>query len=134
MAVLTPISESSLGHLAQIAKTNAIAGAVAGVALGVVQGIISVRHSRLQDRHDVMVEGLTYVGTGAVLGVLSATTTALAGVAVAAIAGRGVLEIAVPLVASTVATSTAHKPVENLVRSWSDGAVNGLKRTSEVPA
>jgi len=128
------ILQSRLRHLARIAKTHAIAGAAAGVALGVVHGIISVRHSRLRDRYDVMAEGLTHVGTGAVLGALAATTTALAGVSVAAIGGRGVVAIAVPLVASTVATGSAHKPVERLVRSWSEDVVKGLKRTSQRQA
>ncbi len=71
-------------------KTNAIAGAAAGVALCVVQGIISVRQSRLRDHYDVDVvaERLTHIGTGAILGVLAATSTALAGVSVAAVAER----------------------------------------------
>jgi len=129
-----PVLESPLRYLAQTAKTHAIAGAAAGVALGAVHGIISVRHSRLRDRYDVAAEGLTHVGTGAVLGLLAATTTALAGVSVAAFAGRGILAIAVPLVASTVATGSAHKPVERLVRSWSEDVVEGLKRTLERQA
>jgi cobalamin biosynthesis protein CobD/CbiB len=115
--------------LAQIAKTNAIAGTAAGVAVGVIDSIISVRQSPPRDRYDVLVQGLTSVGTGAVLGALAATVTALAGVSVAAIAGRGALAIAVPMVATTVATDSAHKPVERLVRSWSEDVVKGLKRT-----
>lgn len=125
----TPIFKSPLGELAQIAKTNAIAGTAAGVAVGVIDSIISVRQSPPQDRYDVLVQGLTSVGTGAVLGALAATVTALAGVSVAAIAGRGALAIAVPMVATTVATDSAHKPVERLVRSWSEDVVKGLKRT-----
>ncbi len=129
MAII--VSETPLRNLLQIAKTNAIAGASAGVAMGVIQGMVSVRQSRLQDRYDVAAEGLTYVGTGAILGALAATVTALAGVSVAAIAGRGILSIAVPLVASTVATGSAHKPTERLVRSWSEDAVNRLKWSLE---
>lgn len=125
----TYVSTSPLSDLAQTAKTHAIAGASAGVALGVVHGLISVRQSRLRDGYDVAAEALTHVGTGAVLGALAATVTVLAGVSVAAIAGRGMLTIAVPLVASTVATGSAHQPVERLVRSWSDDVVKGLRRT-----
>jgi len=129
--VLTHISESHLRHLAQTAKTQAIAGAAAGVALGVVHGIISMRDRQLRDRYDVAAEGLTHVGTGAILGVLAATSAAVAGVTVAAIAGRGVLAIAVPLVASTVVTGSAHQPIDRLVRSWSEDVVKCLKRTLE---
>ena len=94
--MLKQILKSPWGHLTQTVKTNAIAGAAAGVALGVIHGIISVRPSQLRDRYDFAAEGLTHVGTGAILGLLAATTTALAGVAVAAFAGRGILAIAVP--------------------------------------
>ncbi len=57
-----------LNQLVQTAKTHAIAGASAGVAVGIVHGVIAVRNSQLRDRYDVMAEGLTHVGTGAVLG------------------------------------------------------------------
>ena len=130
----TPVSASPMGHLVEIAKTNAIAGASAGVAMGVIHSVISARQSPPRDRYDVVAEGLTSVGTGAVLGALAATVTALAGVSVAAIAGRGTLAIAVPMVATTVATNSAHKPVERLVRSWSEDVVKGLKRTLEREA
>ena len=123
------ISDSSLRQLGQIAKTNAIAGASAGVAIGVIHSIISVRRSPPRDRYEVVAEGLTSVGTGAVLGALAATVTALAGVSVAAIAGRGALSIAVPMVATTVATHSAEKPVERWVRSWSEDVAKGLRRT-----
>lgn len=129
-----PVSESPLRNLAQIAKTNAVAGASAGVAMGVIYGLISVHQSRLRDRYDVATEALTHVGTGAVLGALAGTATALAGVSVAAVAGRGILAIAAPLIASTVATGSAHAPVERLVRSWSEDVVKGLKRTLERQA
>ena len=130
----TPISDSPLGQLPQIAKTNAIAGASAGVALGVIHSIVSVRKGPPRDRYDVVAQGLTSVGTGAALGALAATVTALAGVSVAAIAGRGALAIAVPMIATTVATNSAHKPVKRLVRSWSEDVVKGLKRTLEREA
>jgi cobalamin biosynthesis protein CobD/CbiB len=129
-----PISDSHLMQLTQIAKTNAIAGASAGVAIGVIHSIVSVRQSPPRDRYGVVAQGLTSVGTGAVLGALAATVTALAGVSVAAIAGRGALAIAVPMVATTVATNSAHKPVERLVRSWSEDVAKGLKRTLEREA
>lgn len=123
------VSTNSLRHFTETAKTHAIAGAAAGVAVGVIHGIISVRHSQLRDRYDVAAEGLTQVGTGAVLGALAATVTALAGVSIGAVAGRGILSIAVPLVASTVVTNSVHKPVERAVRSWSEDVAEGLKRS-----
>lgn len=129
-----PVLQSPLTHLAQTAKTHAIAGAAAGVALGVVHGIISARHSRLRDRYDVAAEGLTHVGTGAVLGLLAATTSALAGVSVAAFAGRGILAIAAPMVASHVVTGSAHGRVARWVRSWSEDVVKGLRQTSQRQA
>jgi hypothetical protein len=67
-----PISDSPLGQLPQIAKTNAIAGASAGVAIGVIHSIISVRKSPPRDRYEVVAQGLTSVGTGAALGALAA--------------------------------------------------------------
>ena len=121
------ISKSPLGHLAQTAKNHAIAGAAAGVAVGVLDGIISLRQSKFEDRYDVAAEGLTLIGTGAILGVMAATVTALAGISVGAVAGRGILAIAVPMVASTLVTDSAHKRVERSVRSWSEHFVDGLK-------
>ena len=128
--MLTFISTSPQGDFAQTVKTQAIAGAVAGVALGVIHGVISVRYSQLRDRYDVLGEGLTHAGTGAILGVLGGASAAFAGVSVAPIAGRGAVAIAAPLVASAVVTSSAHKPVERLVRSWSRSVVSGLRRIS----
>ena len=126
--MLKQISKSPWGPLTQTLKTHAIAGAAAGVALSIINGIISVRPSQLRDRYDFAAEGLTHVGTGAILGVLAATVTALAGVSVGAIAGRGILAIAVPMVASTVVIDSAHKRVARLVRSWSEDVVKGLKQ------
>ena len=133
-AMLEQIPKSTWVHLAQTAKTNAIAGAVAGVALGVIQGAISMRRSQLRDRYDFAAEGLTHVGTGAILGLLSGTTTAFAGVAAAAVAGRGIVAIAVPLVASNLVTGIAHKPVSRLARTWSEGVVKGRNRASPPQA
>ncbi len=61
----------------------------------------------------------------------AATTTALAGVAVA---GRGILAIAVPLFASNLATSIAHKPAKRLARAWSEDVVKGRNRPSQPKA
>ena len=122
------ISQGRLGHLAQTAKTHAIGGAAAGIAVGVIDGLVSVRDRQIRDRYDAAAEGLTHIGTGAILGVMAATVTALAGVSVAAIAGRGVLAIALPMVASTVATDMAHGRVQRLVRAWSEDFVRGLKQ------
>jgi len=132
--MLEHISTSPWGHLTQTVKINAIAGAAAGVALGVIHGIISVHPSQLRDRYDFAAEGLTHVGTGAILGLLSATTTALAGVAVGPVAGRGILAIAVPLVASNLVTGIAHKPANRLARAWSEDVVKGRKRPSQPQA
>ena len=130
--MLEQISESPWGHLTQTMKANAIAGAAAGIALSVIHGIISVRPSQLQDRYDFAAEGLTHVGTGAILGLLAATTTALAGVAVA---GRGIiLAIAVPMVASSLATSIAHKPATRFARALSEDVVKGRNRPSQPQA
>ena len=59
----------------------------------------------------MVAEGLTHVATGAVLGALTATVTAAAGV--------------------SVATGSAHEPVERVVRGWSHDVVTGLRRTLE---
>ena len=129
--MLTSTPMSSLGQLLQTAKTHAVAGASVGLAIGVVHGVIAVRRNPPKDRYDMVAEGLTHVATGAVLGALAATVTAAAGVSVAAVAGRGILTIAAPLVASTVATGSAHEPVERVVRGWSHDVVTGLRRTLE---
>ncbi len=129
--MVTDISSGYLKTLVQTAKTHAIAGASAGVALGIVHGVISVQERQLRDRYDMAAEGLTHVGTGAILGVIGAMATALAGVSVAAITGRRIVAIAVPLVASAAITSGAHDPVERWVRSRSDDIVAALKRTLE---
>ena len=130
--MLPDMSDISLKQLAQTAKTTAIAGAAAGVTMGLVRGIISVRRSRLRDPYDVAVEGLTHIGTGAILGVLGASASALAGVSVAASAGRGILTIAVPMAASMVVTSSAHERVHNIARTWSERFVIGLKPPSNA--
>lgn len=122
-AMLEQISRAHWEQLAQTAKTNAIAGAVAGVALGVIHGAVSVRRSQLRDGYEFAAEGLTLVSTGAILGLLSGTTAALAGVTTAAVAGRGILALAVPLVASNLATGFAREPVNRLARTWSEGVV-----------
>ncbi len=129
--MLEQVSRAHWEQLAQTAKTNAIAGAVAGVALGVIYGAISVRRSQLRDGYDFAAEGLTHVSTGAILGILSGTTTALAGVTAAAITGRGILSIAVPLVASNLVTGIAREPVNRLARAWSEGVVKGGNRPSQ---
>lgn len=126
--MLKQISEGLSGPLTQSVKTNAIAGAAAGIALSLIHGIISVRPSQLQDRYDFAAEGLTHVGTGAILGLLAATTTVLAGVAVA---GRGMLTIAVPIVASSLVTSIAHKPTNRFARALIEDVVKGRNRPSQ---
>ena len=129
--MLKQISESSWGQLTQTVKTNVIAGAAAGIALSVMHGIISVRPSQLQDRYDFAAEALTHVGTGAILGLLAATSTALAGIAVA---GRSILVIAVPMVASSLVTSIAHKPANRFARALSEDVVKGRNRPSQTRA
>ena len=124
------ISQSRLGDLVQTAKTHAIGGAAAGIAVVVIHGLVSVRNRQIRDRYAVATEGLTYIGTGAILGVMAATITALAGVSVAAIAGRGVLAVAVPMVASTLVTDRAHERVQRSVRAWSEEFVQGLSRST----
>ena len=126
--MLIYVSTSPGGNLAQTAKTQALAGASAGLVLGVIHSVNSVRQSQIRDRYDVAAEGLTQVGTGAILGLLGATSAAVVGVYVAPIVGRGILAIAVPLVASAAITSSVHKPAERLVRAWSEAVVKGLKR------
>ena len=126
--MLTYISISPQIDFAQTAKTQAIVGALAGLTLGVIHGVTSARDSQPRGRHDVAVEGLTHAGTGAILGLLGGTTTALAGVLIAPIAGRGILAIAITLVAGAAVTSSAQRPVERLVRSWSQHVVWGVRR------
>lgn len=122
-------SQSSLALLAQTAKTHAIGGASAGLAFGAVQSVIAVHHNRLRNGYDILAEGLTHVGTGAILGVLGAMAASVAGVSVTAITSRRILTVAVPMVASAMVTSGAHQGVYRLVHPWSERAVNGLKRT-----
>jgi hypothetical protein len=126
--MLKQITQGPWGPLTQSVKTNAIAGAAAGIALSLIHGIISVRPSQLHDRYDFAAEGLTHVGTGAILGLLAATTTVLAGVAVA---GRGMLTIAVPIVASSLVTSIAHKPTNRFARALIEDVVKGRNRPSQ---
>ena len=121
-------STSPGGNLVEAAKTSAILGATIGLAAGVFDGILSVRRNRSLDGYDIAADALTHVATGAVLGALGATAAGLAGISLAAVAGRGSLAIAVPLIASAVVTGVAHDPVDRLVRSLSEGAVKGVKR------
>lgn len=129
--VYSPTLQSSLSVLIQTAKTQAIAGAAAGLAYGAVQSIISVRRNQLRDGYDVATEGLAHVSTGAILGCLAAMAASVAGVSVAAIAGRGILSVAAPTVASAIVTSGGYARVDRVVRPWSEGVVNSLKRTMQ---
>ena len=122
------ISKDTLTLLAQTAKTRAISGAAAGLLFGVIQGVISARRNRLRDGYDLVAEGLTHVGNGAILGVLGALTASVVGVSVAAIAGRGVLTLVAPIAASAIVTGGVHTRVDRLVRPWGEGVAYGLKR------
>jgi hypothetical protein len=113
--------------LAQTAKTQAVAGASAGVTLGLIRGVIYVRRRPLRDGYDVAAEGLTQVSIGAILGIFGAMAASVTGVWVAAVAGRGVLSVAIPAVASAMVSGSAHEPVDRLVRPWSEGVINSLK-------
>lgn len=126
-------SKSRLKLLVQTARAQAVAGASAGVALGVFRGIIAVRHKQLRDGYDVAAEGLTHIGTGAILGILGATAASLTGVSVAAITAPGLLTRAAPTVAGTIVSSTAHERIDRLVRPWSNYVIAGLKRTFQGP-
>jgi hypothetical protein len=126
--VLSPFSSDTFKILTQTARTQAFAGAAAGVTVGFVRGIVSVRVNQLQGGRDVLTEGLTQTGAGAILGVLGALAASAAGVTATAIAGRGVLSIAMPMVASAVVTGSAHEEVVRAVRPWSEGFVRGVSR------
>ena len=125
------ILQTPVGHLVQTAETHAIGGAAAGIAVGVIDGLVSVRERQIRDRYDAAAEGLTHIGTGAILGVMAATITALAGVSVAAVAGRGFLAVAVPMVATSLVTDMAHERVQRSVRAWSEDFVQGLKQPAQ---
>jgi hypothetical protein len=103
------------------------------MALGVIRGIVAVRHKQLRDGYDVAAEGLTHVGTGAILGILGATAASVAGVSVAAIAGPGLLTRAAPTVAGTVITGSVQEYVDRFVRPWSYALVTGLKGSFQGP-
>ena len=123
--------QGSVSLIVSTAKTQAIAGATAGATLGVVRSVISVRRKRLKDGYDVLTEGMTQIGIGAALGLVSGMAAGATGVTVAAIAGRSVWTVAAPLVASAIASSLAHERVDRLVRPLSAELVQGLKETLE---
>jgi hypothetical protein len=120
-----------MGLVIETAKTQALAGAAAGATIGILRGIVSVRHHRLQSGYDVLAEGMTEIGVGTVLGILSSVAATATGVTVAAISGRAVLIVAAPLVASAVTSSLAHNRVDRFVRPITEDFVYGLKRASE---
>ena len=120
-----------MGLVIETAKTQALAGAAAGATIGILRSIVSIRRNRFQSGYDVLTEGMTEIGVGTVLGVLSSVAATATGVAVAATVGRGVMMVAAPLVASAVASSLAHNRVDGIVRPMTEDFVNGLKRASE---
>ena len=115
----------------ETAKTQALAGAAAGATIGILRSIVSIRRNRFQNGYDVLAEGMTEIGVGTVLGVLSSVAATATGIAVAATVGRGVMIVAAPLVASAVTSSLAHNRVDRVVRPMTEDFVNGLKRASE---
>jgi hypothetical protein len=120
-------SSSTLQLITQTFKSQAAAGAAAGVSLGVVRGIVTVRRHQLKDGYDVLAEGVTQVGTGAVLGILCAMTASVTGVTVAAIAGRGILAFALPVVASTITSNVAHGRIDRMIRPLGEDFAQGMK-------
>jgi carbon monoxide dehydrogenase subunit G len=123
--------QGSWSLIKETARTQAIAGAAAGAALGILRGIVSVRSNRMRDGYDVMTEGLAEIGTGAVLGAMSAVAATATGVTVAAVTGRTVLTVAAPLVASALTSSLAHKRVDRQIRPMSEDFVHGLRQALE---
>jgi hypothetical protein len=121
--------KGSLSLILETAKTQALAGAAAGAALGVLRSFVTVHRENLHDGYDVLSEGLTELGTGALLGAVSALAASATGATVAAIAGRGIWTVAAPLVVSTVTSNLAHKRVDRLVRPFSEDLVRGLKES-----
>ncbi len=130
MILLNP--QGSLSLIVSTAKTQAIAGATAGATLGVVRSVLSVRRKKLNDGYEVLSEGMTQIGIGAVLGLVSGMAAGATGVAVAAIAGRSVWTFAAPLVASAIASSLAHERVDRFVRPFSAEVVQSLKESLEA--
>lgn len=129
VALLNP--KISMGLLIETAKTQALAGAAAGAAIGILRSVVSIRRNRFQSGYDVLAEGMTEIGVGTVLGILSSVAATATGVTVAAISGRAVLIVAAPLVASAVTSSLAHNRVDSVVRPMTEDFVNGLKRASK---
>ena len=121
------VSTPSFQQLAQTARTQAVVGAAAGVTLGAIRGFVLVRRKGARDAFQVATEGITQVGTGAVLGVLGGLAASVTGVSVTAAAGRGILAIAAPVVASAMITSNAHDPVARVIRTWSERLLDGLR-------
>lgn len=129
---MTPFKpQGSWSLVIETAKTQVVAGAAAGATLGILRSIIAIRRNRLHNGYDVLAEGLSEIGVGAILGVLSSMAATATGVTVAAIAGRGVLVVGAPLLASAVTSSLAHNRVDRFVRPISEDFVYGLKRASE---
>lgn len=127
--VLNP--QGSMSLLLSTARTQAMAGATAGATLGVVRSVISVRQKKLNDGYEVLTEGVTQIGIGAMLGLISGMAAGATGVTVAAIAGRSIWTVAAPLVASAIASSVAHERVDRFVRPISAEIVQGLKDSLE---
>lgn len=123
--------KGSLGLIVETAKTQAVAGAAAGATLGIVRSIVTVHREQLHDGYEVLAEGMTQIGTGAVLGILSGLAASATGATVAAVVGRGVWVIAAPLVASAITSSLAHGRVDRLVRPLSADIVRGLRESLE---
>ena len=131
--MLISTSKSTLKFLIQTARAQAVAGASAGMALGLIRGIIAVQYKQLRDGYEVAAEGLTHVGTGAILGILGATAASVAGVSVAAITGPSLLTRAAPTIASTVVTGSVQEYVDRLVRPWSNHVVIRIRRAVQGP-
>lgn len=123
--------QGSLSLIIETAKTQAIAGAAAGATLGIVRSIVTVHREQLHDGYEVLAEGMTQIGTGAVLGILSGLAASATGATVAAITGRGIWIVAAPLVASAMTSSIAHGRVDRLVRPLSADIARGLKESLE---
>jgi hypothetical protein len=129
----SPVSKESLGFLTQTARNQAVAGIAAGMALGVLRGLVSVRRDPPRDGYGIAAEGLAHVSNGVILGLLGGMAASLAGVSVAAVAGRGVLTTAAPTVASAIVSFSAQDWVDRLVRPRTDALVRSLRPRPRPP-
>jgi hypothetical protein len=129
----------SLTHppLVSVMVASASAGAVGGMATGLgvalYRGITLARRPGSPERSELVTDGLTEVGAGALIGAVAATAAAFTGAGLAALLGRSILSVALPGVLGALAAAAIREPAVRASNRMAKGVVPPGRRLSAVP-